>query len=551
MQEQGKHIEDGDFPFHPFFPAVEPEERPGLFTCPFHYVPHPLSVRAAREVQRYLHLRADWAEELDKGKMFGVLVAEKEDTVGFLAAYSGLLGGRNDHGYFVPPVYDLLQPNGHFKEEEAYISDLNRRIAILTDSEERREGMQRLASITKAAETDLWQARAEMKAAKERRDILRSTGNPDIAEEQLVRESQHLKADYKRRERRWKAETEVIKRQLEETEERIRQLKAERKVRSERLQEWLFSQFRILNARGEEKDLWQLFREQERPVPPSGAGECAAPKLLQYAYRNGYRPLAMAEFWWGASPASDIRRHGHFYPACKSKCEPILDFMLQGLDVEPNRQEADKHQTVEPAIVYEDKWLAAVCKPAGMLSVPGKGTAPSVWDWACRHWPQATGPLLVHRLDMDTSGLLLLAKTAETHRLLQQMFENRAIRKTYIALLDGCVQQDEGIVRLPLCANPDDRPRQMVSMEHGKPAVTRFKVLAREGGRTRVAFYPLTGRTHQLRVHAAHPDGLDAPIVGDNLYGHPDRRLFLHAEALDFRHVHTGERIHLTCPAPF
>lgn len=538
-------------PFHLFHGETPPANLPARFTCPFHYIPHPLSIRAANEVRQYLAARSDWTEELDKGKMFGVLIAERNGQIGFLAAYSGLLYGRNDHEYFVPPVYDLLQPHGHFKEEEELISALNRRIEALTNSTQRQEWQQQLNRLEQTAGEELAKARTIMKSAKERRDACRRDGRTDMTEEQLIRESQHLKAEYKRTEKRWAAETEKVKALLDGMENEIRQLKTERKQRSEQLQEWLFSQFRMRNALGEEKDLWQIFKEQRHRTPPSGAGECAAPKLLQYAYLNGLHPLAMAEFWWGASPTAEVRRHGCFYPACKSKCEPILNFMLQGLDVEPNRQEENKHRHQEPEIVYEDEWITAVDKPAGMLSVPGKGQAPSVWEWARNRYPHADGPLLVHRLDMDTSGILLIAKTKETHRLMQQLFESRNVRKKYIALLDGNIAPDEGFVRLPLCADIDDRPRQMVSYERGKPAVTRYKVLSREGGQTRVALYPLTGRTHQLRVHAAHPDGLNAPIAGDNLYGHPEKRLYLHAESLDFKHVHTGQRLHITCPAPF
>lgn len=544
-------MEKNTTPFHPFIPDADVSELPRLFTCPFHYEPHPLSVRAAEEVRRYLTLRTDWKTELDKGKMFGVLVVQKEGRTGFLAAYSGILCGRNDHDFFVPPVFDLLQPDGFFKTEEAQISRINHRIEALEHSDMRASLLQQAADRKAAGEQALKEARDALKEAKRQRDLLRASAHNDSTEEQLARESRFLKAEYKRLEKQWKAKLEEIETALKRSDEEIEALKTERKRRSILLQNWLFAQFRMLNARGEEKDLWQIFREHGRAVPPSGAGECAAPKLLQYAYRHGYRPLAMAEFWWGASPETEIRKHGYYYPACKSKCEPILGHMLQGLDVEPNAHENSKHLDHEPELVYEDEWMAAVNKPAGMLSVPGKGDAPSVWSWARAHFPEATGPLLVHRLDMDTSGVLLIAKDPETHRQLQQLFETRHIKKRYIALLDGTVTDDEGIVRLPLCPNPDDRPRQMVSTAYGKAAVTRFEVLSRSHGQTRVAFYPFTGRTHQLRVHAAHPEGLDTPIVGDNLYGRRDSRLFLHAETVAFRHFKTGRWVSITAPAPF
>ena len=537
--------------FHSFQTSIAGIELPRLFTYPFHYTPHPLCVMAAGEVQAYINKQTRWKEELDKGKMFGVLVVQKEGRTGFLAAYSGILCGRNDHDFFVPPVFDLLQPDGFFKTEEAQISQINHRIEALEHSDLRASLLQQAADRKAAGEQVLKEARNALKEAKRQRDLLRASDHNDFTEEQLTRESRFLKAEYKRLEKQWKAKLEEVETALKRSDEEIEALKTERKRRSVLLQNRLFAQFRMLNARGEEKDLWQIFREHGRPVPPSGAGECAAPKLLQYAYRHGYRPLAMAEFWWGASPEAEIRKHGYYYPACKSKCEPILGHMLQGLDVEPNAHEDSKHLDHEPELVYEDEWMAAVNKPAGMLSVPGKGDAPSVWSWARAHFPEATGPLLVHRLDMDTSGVLLIAKDPETHRKLQQLFETRHIKKRYIALLDGTVTDDEGFIRLPLCPNPNDRPRQMVSTVYGKAAVTRFEVLSRSHGQTRVAFYPFTGRTHQLRVHAAHPEGLDTPIVGDNLYGRRASRLFLHAETVTFRHFKTGRWVSITAPAPF
>ena len=539
-----------DIAFHPFTPAPAPQKLPVRLNCPFCYRPHPMAVRAAAAVQAYLAGQTAWQEELGRGKMFGVLVVEKDGHTGFLAAYSGLLAGRNDHPYFVPPVFDLLRPDGRFKQEERKISGINRHVEALEHGNLAHALDARLAALRQARDEELSAARQALKAAKAVRDELRAAAIPGI-EAQLTRESQFLKAEYKRMERKWQADEEDLLRRQRLLDERVKALKAERRQRSEALQEWLFAQFRMLDAHGEEKDLWQIFREAGRSAPPSGAGECAAPKLLQHAYRQGYRPLAMAEFWWGASPEHDVRRHGHFYPACKTKCEPILHHMLRGLDVAPNPQEDRRHSPQEPEIVYEDEWMIAVNKPAGMLSVPGKSDAPSVAGWARERYPHAEGPLLVHRLDMDTSGLLLIAKTGEAYRALQRMFEAREIRKRYVAVLDGTVQADKGFVRLPLCPNPDDRPRQMVSREYRKPSVTRFEVLARQDGQTRVALYPLTGRTHQLRVHAAHAEGLDAPIVGDNLYGRPAQRLLLHAESLSFRHFKTGKPVHITVPPPF
>ena len=186
-----------------------------------------------------------------------------------------------------------------------------------------------------------------------------------------------------------------------------------------------------------------------------------------------------------------------------------------------------------------------------MLSVPGKQAVYSVYDWMKSSYPDADGPLIVHRLDMATSGLLLLAKSKTIHKQLQAMFKNRKMEKRYIAILDGDLVCTQGTIELPLCLDPDDRPRQIVNFQHGKPAITRYEVIQHETHGTRVAFYPQTGRTHQLRVHAAHPSGLNAPIVGDSLYGKGGGRLYLHAESLSFRHPVTGQELCLQAKAPF
>lgn len=319
------------------------------------------------------------------------------------------------------------------------------------------------------------------------------------------------------------------------------------------MQQKLFEQFGMLNYRGELKNLCEIFGQTVHKTPPAGAGECAAPKLLQQAYLHGWKPIAMAEFWWGDSPKTEIRHHGHYYPACKGKCEPILQHMLQGLQVEENpmlKRMQVPSQNLE--IVYEDPWLSVINKPAGMLSVPGKEDAVSVYSLMREQYPEADGPLTVHRLDMATSGLMLIAKTKRVHQNLQAQFKNRLVRKRYVALLEGIVPKDKDTVDLPLCLNPLDRPRQMVHTEHGKPAITDYQVLERlDGKRTRIAFYPRTGRTHQLRIHAAHPLGLHCPIIGDELYGEKADRLYLHAEYLEFTHPITGETVRITKEAEF
>lgn len=431
---------------HPIIADIPLPER---FTYPFCYEPHPLCQIAAEEVKREIE-----RIQPTEGKMFGVLVVKAEEGLGFLAAYSGLLEGRNDWPYFVPPVFDAQQPDGHFKQTERAIS-----------------------------------------------------------------------------------------------------AKGGDKQMSQELQLWLFHQYRMLNAKGETKDLvdiWQDYHCSPRirnryPLPPGGTGDCCAPKLLQYAFSHGLRPVCMAEFWWGESPKSEIRHHGQFYPACRGKCKPILTWMLQGLDVDPNPEETGaSHLTIE--VIYQDTTLAVINKPSGLLSVPGRMEDYSVATIAKERWP---GSLPVHRLDMGTSGLMVIAKTKEAYVSLQEQFVKRTVKKRYIALVEGIVKEPKGRITLPLIFDPMNRPRQMVDYQRGKSAVTEYEVLDARDGRTLLALYPHTGRTHQLRMHCAHPDGLGCPIVGDELYGHKAERLCLHCDQIEFAHPVTGERMSFNLPNPF
>ena len=540
---------------HSFRTSVAGIPLPEKFTFPFCYTPHPLCVSAAEEVQDYLARQDGWQEELAQGKMFGVLVVETEKgEIGYLAAFSGILAGKSVHPFFVPPVYNLQQPQGFFKAEEEQISHINARIAQLETDAEYTKLLCRLTALQQTAGEALKEAKQQMKAAKEKREERRRQASLPAGcritpeeENALIRESQFQKAEYKRMERAWKARIAPLQQAVSAREACIQALKAERKARSAALQQKLFEQFRMLNYRGEVKTLCDIFGQTVHKTPPAGAGECAAPKLLQQAYLHGWKPVAMAEFWWGASPKTEIRHHGHYYPACKGKCEPILKHMLQGLEVDENPMLKELQRTDRKLeTVYEDEYLAVVGKPAGMLSVPGKEDAVSVYSLMRRQYPDAGSPLIVHRLDMDTSGLLVIAKTKQVHQHLQAQFKNRSVRKRYIALLEGTVVPDKGRIELPLCPNPLDRPRQMVHTGYGKPAITDFEVLERKDNRTRIAFYPRTGRTHQLRIHAAHPLGLHCPIIGDGLYGKKAGRLYLHAETLEFTHPVTGEKISIT-----
>lgn len=545
---------------HSFHTSVAGIPLPEKFTFPFCYTPHPLCILAAEEVQRYLIQQEAWKEELAQGKMFGVLVVKTEKgETGYLAAFSGILAGKNVHPFFVPPVYDLLQPQGFFKIEEEQISQINVRIRLLEEDKEYKRHLERLASLQQTAKEALEEAKQQMKTAKKKREEQRhkaalSPDSPLTPDEEnaLIRESQFQKAEYKRMERAWREQIAPLQQAVSSHEAGIQALKNERKVRSAALQQKLFEQFKMLNYRGENRTLCDIFAQTVHRIPPAGAGECAAPKLLQQAYLHGWKPVAMAEFWWGESPKTEIRHHGHYYPACKGKCEPILAHMLQGLDVDENpMQKAFQSNEKVLETVYEDEWLVVVNKPAGMLSVPGKEDTVSVYSLMRQRYPEADEPLIVHRLDMATSGLLIVTKTRQAHRNLQAQFKNRSVKKRYIALLKGSVSPNKGTIELPLCPSPLDRPRQMVHTEHGKPAITDFEVLERQEQCTRIAFYPRTGRTHQLRVHAAHPLGLNCPIIGDELYGEKTDRMYLHAEELEFIHPASGETIRVSKKADF
>ena len=538
--------------FHSFQTSIAGIELPRLFTYPFHYTPHPLCVMAAGEVQAYINKQTRWKEELDKGKMFGVLIVRTSNgQTGYLAAFSGNLCGSNSHSFFVPPVYDLLKPDGFFKIEEEQISAINHQIGQLQNCDRYLELQQKMERETASSQQALSEARKVLKAAKEKREQRRLHRPNENEQAAMIRESQYQKAEFKRLERYWKEQISEIKTELESFSSQIEALKAERRNRSAALQQKLFQQFNFLNAKGETKNLCAIFEETVQKTPPAGAGECAAPKLLQYAYLSGLSPIAMAEFWWGESPKTEIRHHVYYYPSCRGKCEPILRHMLQGLNVEPAPSERYSLSQNMPEILFEDQWLLVLHKPEGVLSVPGKSEEQSIYSLLRARYPEATGPLVVHRLDMATSGLLLAAKTQEVHRHLQAQFENRSIKKRYIALLDGILPEEEGVIDLPICPDYLDRPRQMVNEELGKTAITRYQVMDRKNGQTRIAFFPLTGRTHQLRVHAAHPLGLNCPIVGDELYGRKAERLYLHAEYLEFIHPVSGQRMVIEKKAEF
>ena len=537
--------------FHLLGPEAATMALPEGFTCPYCYEPHPLALMAVERVQRYVAQREEWAEELGAGKMLGVLVAlDAQGRLGFLAAFSGNLAGSVHHDYFVPPVYDLLDPQGEFKRGEAEITAINHEVERLKQSpilaallERESDEKQQMADEVNAFKAMMAQHKLTRDQRRQDRDI-----TPDELEE-LLNQSRFEKAELRRMRQRHEEKQREITEEIAEFNHHIAELKARRKAMSEALQEHIFRLFVVSNALGERRDLVEVFRPLGT-LPPAGAGECCAPRLLNHAYNNGLRPVCMAEFWWGASPVGEVRHHGHFYPACRSKCKPILDFMLQGLDVEDNAL-GQPLEDIALDVVLDDQWLTVLNKPSGMLTVPGKLLEDSLLTRYQAVHPEAVGPIVVHRLDQETSGLVIFAKDKATHKSLQQQFENHSIKKRYVALLDGLVERDEGVIDLPLLPDIEDRPRQRVDYAHGKPAVTRYQVLKRGGALTRVAFTPLTGRTHQLRVHASHPLGLNCPIVGDRLYGTAAARLMLHAERITFAHPTTGQLITLDCPPDF
>ena len=583
---------------------------PRQFTYPFCYDVDPLAEAASEELQHYIATTGLMSAEKGCGKMFGVLVVEYKDEEGalqrgFLAAYSGLLGGRNDWQYFVPPVFDAQQPDGHFKRTEREISAINREISAIEHDPQYLQSVAQHEQTKKRLQAEVEAFKVEVDAAKARRDARRKSGEPLSEEEQaeMVRESQFMKAELRRR-RKAMEQAESTFHNPHAT--LLKSLQRKRKQMSDELQRWLFAAYRMLNAKGEERDLIDIFREYTHAMPPAGAGDCCAPKLLQYAYQHRLRPVCMAEFWWGESPASEIRHHLHYYPACRSKCLPILTHMLKGLDVAPNPL-AQKRHTAEPRVLYADEYILVVDKPAGMLSVPCKeddSASVSVEDYIENNSKlkiqNSKFLKAAHRLDMDTSGLLVLARTEQAYVELQRQFASRETVKRYEAVLsgvpkhttphstfhndvpepitqnsklkiqnsstqpDGCLEA----ISLPLIADINDRPRQRVDMEHGKPALTLYNIVEvrvadantavayttkkADKSLTLVHLYPKTGRTHQLRVHCAHPQGLACPILGDPLYGTERAdRMYLHAAELTFHHPITGEPMHFLSPSGF
>lgn len=544
--------------FQYFKQSISTYKLPKKFDYPFYYEPNPIAKLACAEVQEYLKNQTDFVHDfgLQKnhtstpiGKMFGVLIVRnKIGEIGYLTAVSGKLANTNQHKIFVPPVFDMLNKNGFFLEQEQRLNEINRILESLEinqtylqlkddfiefelNSKLRIEEKKQLLKLNKK----------DRKSQRENISLTLSNKELQFFEEDLIKQSLRDKYEF----RKLNEEIEIEKKQFLDKinlfEIEINSLKEERKTKSNSLQNQLFDQYQFLNKFNQKKGLLDIFSKTSFQQPPAAAGECAAPKLLQYAFQNELEPICMAEFWWGDSPKSEIRKHGHYYPACTGKCEPILGHMLQGMKLNENLLLTQNSHVEELDILYQDDDLVVINKPEEFLSVPGIEIKDSVYLRIKQQFPLATGPIIVHRLDMSTSGILVLALNKESHKILQQQFIKRKVEKRYIALLDGNITDNEGFINLPLRVDLDDRPRQMVCYEYGKIAQTKYEVIKRKDNKTLIYFYPITGRTHQLRVHASHVLGLNASIIGDDLYGSKANRLHLHAESLKFNHPKTKE----------
>lgn len=552
---------------HFFHSDISTSSIPERFTFPFYYQPHELAITAAKELQDYLKQQTDFnhnfglKEEQEGtviGKMFGVLVVQNnEGKLGYLRAFSGKIANSNHHPGFVPPVFDMLEENSFFRIGERQLSAWSKELEALETNPEYHDICQQWEDLlikeeeTYSIQKEVIKANREKRAAKRTELELQLSGEElNLAIEALGKESIADKLVLKDMQRFYQYKKNELQPYLDEWKGKIQSLREKRAKHSASLQQQLIDNYTFLNAKGENAPLSRIFENSPLGIP-AGSGECAAPKLLQYAYLNNLKPIALAEFWWGESPKSDIRVHEHFYPACRGKCEPILSHMLVGLSVDENPLLVNPAEEKDLPVLYEDEAIIVVNKPAEFLSVPGKNISDSVYTRVKAMRPEAQGPLIVHRLDMSTSGCLVLTKTEQAYRFLQRQFVKRRVQKRYVALLEGTVSENEGLIELPLRVDLEDRPRQLVCYEHGSPAKTHFKVVERRENRTLVHFFPITGRTHQLRVHSAHQLGLGAPIVGDDLYGTIDSRLHLHAEFLEFQHPVTKRIVKFKAPVPF
>lgn len=548
---------------HRFDTDISEIAPPKQFTYPFFYQPHPLTKTAAKELQAFL-LKGDLKHNfglgkheslIEQGKMFGVLVVkDSSGNLGWLAAYSGKLY-QEPQGYFTPPVADIHAAQSFYKKGESELNEMSAAIAALEQNSDRIAQKTVLQTQLEEINEHLRQGRAALKEAKKARQKYREAVRPTVNEadfkaicERLAEESIQGQLAFKYSSKAWIEKQQKLEEELAHFDNDITGLKEDRRQKSNALQREIFDHYVFLNAHGTPQVLSACFPDFDLRHPPSGSGDCCAPKLLQYAYQNSLRPIALGEFWWGSAPDKEVRQHKYFYPSCASRCRPILSHMLEGLDVEENPLLTYGKDKPMP-IVYEDEDLVVVNKPAGLLSVPGVEIEDSALTRVKNKYPKATGAILLHRLDMSTSGLLMFTLNPKANKRMQRQFIKRQVQKTYIADVAGIVTEKEGTIDLPLAPDYYDLPRQMVCYKNGKDSETHWTVLERFETRTRLALKPITGRTHQLRVHCAHPDGLGIPMVGDELYGVLDKRLHLHAQKLEFMHPSTKEN--MTIEAPF
>jgi tRNA pseudouridine32 synthase/23S rRNA pseudouridine746 synthase len=553
--------------FQHFKTAVSGITPPEKFTFPFYYEPHLLAKIATKEIQSYLENQTDFEHNfgldinnnaLAVGKMFGVLVVKnKQDKIGYLTAFSGKLADKSLPEKFVPPVFNMRTSGSFYIKGELEIDVMNAQLGVLKKDKKYLELKKIIAENTAIIQIDLSFQRSRMKRAKSARKSQKKKAITLLNEvefeeltKKLTQESYNHQFFIKELQEYYHAKIEKINLEFKVFEDKIIALKKERKEKSNYLQQTLFSKYAFLNQQKELKSLLTIFNNPAIK-PPAGSGECAAPKLLQYAFANNLTPITMAEFWWGSAPNATVRQHKNYYPACQGRCKPILTHMLAHTEMDANLLLENLSEKQDLEIIYEDDALIVVHKPAEFLSVPGKDIKDSVYSRIKERYPSATGPLIVHRLDMSTSGVLLLTKTKEANKALQSQFINRTIKKRYIALLDGNLSKNSGKITLPLRVDLNDRPKQLVDFTYGKPAETDWKIINKENGKTRVHFYPITGRTHQLRMHAAHKNGLNTPIVGDDLYGKKEKRLHLHAEFIEFLHPTTLKKMSFTVAPKF
>ena len=553
--------------FQHFKKDISGIQIPDKFTFPFYYEPNLLAKIAAKELQEYLEKQTEFKHDFGIknstaknaiGKMFGVLIVKNtDDALGYLAAFSGKLADESLPNKFVPPIFNMRTQGGFYEQGEKEIERIGEKIQLIKKDKNYLLSNKLLEKHIKYVEEDLSFQRKKMRISKLTRKHQKKEArlklddkNFEVFTKKLIQESFNDQFFYRELQEYYENKIKKIKNGLLVFENNIEEHIYNRKKISKTLQNTLFQKYQFLNQQKEQKGLLDIFNNSSIK-PPAGSGDCCAPKLLQYAFQHQLTPVAMAEFWWGISPNSEIRKHKNFYPSCQSRCKPILKHMLEGVEMDENLLLKSLSENLELKIIFEDDDLIIVNKPPEFLSVPGKEIKDSVYTRIKQKYPSATGPIIVHRLDMSTSGILVLTKTKQANKILQDQFIRRTVKKRYVALLSGKLTKKNGTITLPLRLDLNDRPRQLVDFVNGKKAETNWSVIAQNTKQTRIHFYPITGRTHQLRVHAAHKDGLNLPIIGDDLYGTKQDKLYLHADFIEFTHPTSKNKISFTVPSDF